>query len=119
MPLRAPLTDRQNCILDLIVKHFEMHHEPPTIRHLMRQTGITSTNGVRQHLKALESKGFIVRVPFRVRGIILRPDLRRDVKILRFIKNICEDDTINPINKISRISRICNKELKEKEEESS
>ncbi len=64
MQLR-PLTRRQQEILILI----EARPIPPTIRDLCRDLGLRSTNSVHQHLKALETKGAIVRSPFEARAI--------------------------------------------------
>lgn len=43
----------------------------PTIRDLGDQLGIASTNGVNDHLKALEKKGLIVRPTTTARAITL------------------------------------------------
>src|SRR5260370_31951589 len=55
------LTDRQKEILHLILKETEVHGFPPTIREIGHEMGIRSTNGVNDHLKALERKGYLVR----------------------------------------------------------
>jgi repressor LexA len=60
MPL-DPLTERQQEILDFIGREIQKNGFPPTIREIGERLGIRSTNGVNDHLKALERKGYIRR----------------------------------------------------------
>ena len=55
------LTDRQQEILDFIVEEIQRQGYPPTLREISTQFGISSTQGVRLHIDALEKKGNIVR----------------------------------------------------------
>ncbi len=55
------LTKRQGTVLEVIAKHIEEVGYPPTIRELGNALGISSTNGVNDHLKALEKKGYLTR----------------------------------------------------------
>lgn len=55
------LTDRQATVLEMIASHIEEVGYPPTIRELGDALGISSTNGVNDHLKALEKKGYLER----------------------------------------------------------
>lgn len=55
------LTDRQQDILDFIVEEIQRQGYPPTLREICTQFGISSTQGVRRHIDALEKKGYIVR----------------------------------------------------------
>jgi repressor LexA len=55
------LTDRQQQLLDFIEDHVRIHGFPPSIREMADHMGIRSTNGVNDHLKALEKKGYIQR----------------------------------------------------------
>ncbi len=70
------LTARQREVLARIIKHIEEHNCPPTIRELAAELNITSTNGVRDHLRALMEKGFIKRNPRLSRGIELTGEWR-------------------------------------------
>lgn len=63
------LTPKQREILDFIRNHITKHSAPPTIREICKHFNISSTNGVRCHLTALENKGFIKRATYRSRGI--------------------------------------------------
>ncbi|MFA5508834.1 MAG: transcriptional repressor LexA [Vulcanimicrobiota bacterium] len=55
------LTDRQQEILDFIVEEIQRQGYPPTLREISSRFGISSTQGVRRHIDALEKKGYIVR----------------------------------------------------------
>lgn len=55
------LTKRQAEVLEVIARHIEEVGYPPTIRELGDVLGIRSTNGVNDHLKALEKKGYLTR----------------------------------------------------------
>jgi repressor LexA len=53
------LTERQRQLLEFIEEHVRTHGFPPSIREMADHMGIRSTNGVNDHLKALERKGYI------------------------------------------------------------
>lgn len=55
------LTERQARILDWIESYIERTGFPPTLREIGTAFGIASTNGVNDHLRALERKGYIAR----------------------------------------------------------
>jgi repressor LexA len=59
------LTDRQQEVLDFIVKYIEDKGYPPTIRDMQEGLGIGSLRGVTIHLDALHKKGFIERISSR------------------------------------------------------
>jgi repressor LexA len=63
------LTDRQLEVLRFIATEIEERGYPPTIREIGEALGIASTNGVNDHLKALEKKGFLVRDPVKSRAL--------------------------------------------------
>lgn len=65
------LTKRQKMVLTLITTWIADSGYPPTIREIGRELGIKSTNGVNDHLKALERKGYLVRDQLKSRA--LRP----------------------------------------------
>jgi repressor LexA len=56
------LTDRQKSILDFIVGEFKRTFIIPTVREIGAEFGIKSTNGVVDHLRALERKGWIIKL---------------------------------------------------------
>jgi repressor LexA len=63
------LTRRQQEILDYISTSIQGRGYPPTIREIGKHMGIRSTNGVNDHLKALERKGFLTRDDLKSRAI--------------------------------------------------
>jgi repressor LexA len=69
--MRQPLTDRQRQALDFISECLEDRGFPPTLREIGEHMGIRSTNGVNDHLKALERKGYLKREELKSRA--LRP----------------------------------------------
>lgn len=65
------LTDRQREIFEFIQRRIGEQGYPPTIREIGEFMGIRSTNGVNDHLKALERKGYLKREGLKSRA--LRP----------------------------------------------
>lgn len=65
------LTRRQKQVLDYIVDQIDEAGYPPTIREIGEHMGIRSTNGVSDHLRALERKGYLIRDESKSRA--LRP----------------------------------------------
>jgi repressor LexA len=68
---KEPLTDRQRAVLEFISSSIEQRGYPPTLREIGEHMGIRSTNGVNDHLKALEKKGYLEREDLKSRA--LRP----------------------------------------------
>jgi repressor LexA len=68
---RSALTDRQQEVLDFISASIDERGYPPTLREIGERLGIKSTNGVNDHLKALEKKGYLAREDLKSRA--LRP----------------------------------------------
>jgi repressor LexA len=64
------LTERQLAILGFIAGHIADKRFPPTIREIGEGMGIRSTNGVNDHLKALERKGFLERGEMKSRALV-------------------------------------------------
>ena len=65
----AELTNRQSQILDYISTSIDERGFPPTLREIGEFFGIKSTNGVNDHLKALEKKGFLARDHLKSRAM--------------------------------------------------
>ena len=63
------LTNRQQQILDYITEWILEQGYPPTIREIGQHMGIRSTNGVNDHLKALERKGYLKREGLKSRAL--------------------------------------------------
>ena len=64
------LTDRQKAIYDFLLKTIRERGFAPSIPEIGRQFKIASTNGVSDHLKALEKKGYIRRVGKRAFEVV-------------------------------------------------
>src|SRR5712691_3827724 len=64
------LTERQEMILAFIKKSIQDQGYPPTIREIGEHFGIRSTNGVNDHLKALERKGYLWRGEQQSRSLV-------------------------------------------------
>ena len=81
--MKPKLTDRQQEILDFIVDAVQTKGYPPTLREISHKFDISSTQGVRRHIDALEKKGYISREPgarsLSVATDILDLSLGRDV----------------------------------------
>ncbi len=68
--MATELTDRQREVLRFIAREIEDRGYPPTIREIGEALDIASTNGVNDHLKALERKGFLQRDAAKSRALI-------------------------------------------------
>lgn len=73
-PDPSTLTERQRLVLAFIEGHIRQHGFPPTIREIGRHLGIKSTNGVNDHLNALQKKGFLTREEGKSRTLQLTRD---------------------------------------------
>lgn len=71
------LTERQQMVLDFIRQSISDRGYPPTLREIGARMGIRSTNGVNDHLRALERKGYLTREDMKSRA--LRPTTTHDV----------------------------------------
>jgi repressor LexA len=65
------LTHRQQMVLEYIRRSIHDRGYPPTLREIGAFMGIRSTNGVNDHLRALERKGYLTREDMKSRA--LRP----------------------------------------------
>lgn len=74
------LTKRQRLVLEYIIEHIDEQGYPPTIREIGDHMEIRSTNGVNDHLKALERKGYLSRQDAKSRAI--KPILNADGDLL-------------------------------------
>jgi repressor LexA len=53
------LTERQQEILEFIQEYVENYSYPPTYREICKHFNISSTNGVKRHVDALQKKGYL------------------------------------------------------------
>lgn len=68
------LTERQQAVLQFVVRHIQQNQFPPTVREIGLALGIRSTNGVSDHLKALERKGYLERRGMKSRALVPTPE---------------------------------------------
>jgi repressor LexA len=73
-PAMQGLTKRQEQTLDFIRQSIEDRGYPPTLREIGEHMGIRSTNGVNDHLRALERKGYLTREDMKSRALKLVED---------------------------------------------
>lgn len=66
---RPKLTARQQKVLDYVIDTISKNGFPPTLREIGEHMGIKSTNGVSDHLKALERKGYLKKSSLRARAL--------------------------------------------------
>lgn len=69
-----PLTERQAAILRFITEEVSIRRRPPSLQEVMARFRLSSSNAVRDHLAALERKGYIRREPGSRRSIALTPE---------------------------------------------
>jgi repressor LexA len=67
-PRPRPLTDRQIAIHTFMLEYQKEHGMPPTLREIGDHFEISSTNGVQDHMRALERKGAVDHRPLVSRG---------------------------------------------------
>lgn len=72
------LTLRQEEVLGYIQLYMREHGTWPSFREIEQHFGFRSTNAVMGHLKALERKGYISRVPGQARTFRINLDLESD-----------------------------------------
>lgn len=75
------LTERQRAVLDFISDSITQRGYPPTLREIGNHLGIRSTNGVNDHLRALERKGYLTREDMKSRTLRLVRDLEGGVTV--------------------------------------
>jgi repressor LexA len=95
------LTARQEQVLAFIRESIVDRGYPPTLREIGAHMGIRSTNGVNDHLRALERKGYLSREDMKSRA--LRPrDLDPSEKPAQ--SSAAQDDSIARIPVLGRIA---------------
>ena len=78
------LTHRQNMVLEYIRRSITDRGYPPTLREIGAFMGIRSTNGVNDHLRALERKGYLTREDMKSRALrptVINADTKLPIKV--------------------------------------
>lgn len=79
----VPLTTRQQTVLDCIRQYQDVHGAPPTQAELAEAMGFRSRTAAKDHLKALERKGYIRILSDQSRGIrLLEPAQDRGLPLV-------------------------------------
>lgn len=58
-------------LLGFVVGFVDDNGYPPTLREVCKAVGVRSTNGIREHLRALIHAGLLVRYPKIARGLVV------------------------------------------------
>ena len=111
------LTDRQHQVLNYIRESIQERGYPPTLREIGAHMGIRSTNGVNDHLRALERKGYLTREDMKSRALRPRdlhldpatgremmPDASRPANDANYGKNGAVDDNMISVPLLGRIA---------------
>lgn len=91
------ITERQRSVLRFIQDFIAKERFPPTLREIGNNFGMKSTNGVNDHLVALEKKGYIRR----------RSDISRGIEILHPEH---EGAAINPTHNLPVVTKLTDKD---------
>jgi repressor LexA len=84
MPVAMKLTTRQKQVLAYVKDQQRLTGFVPTLQETAKHFGFKSLNSVRQHLRLIEKKGFVHRVPGRSRALVVTGrDGRDDSDLVR------------------------------------
>ena len=87
------LTDKQALILHSIIVYIQDNGFPPTLREIGERFNITSTNCVKDHLRAIQRKGYILVTDYQPRAIkVLRMTNGEPTKLRFFIQRTSNDE---------------------------
>ncbi|HEY4103576.1 MAG TPA: transcriptional repressor LexA [Polyangiaceae bacterium] len=95
------LTGRQEQTLDFIRKSIEERGYPPTLREIGEYMGIRSTNGVNDHLRALERKGYLRREDMKSRALKL---VSNSDTVTRSSEKPSNDDDMIEVHVLGRVA---------------
>ena len=101
------LTQRQKMVLEFIQTTIDTDGYPPTLREIGNFMGIRSTNGVNDHLRALERKGYLTRKDMKSRT--LRPTrvperMVKSTSVANFVQDTIADDDLIEIPILGRVA---------------
>jgi repressor LexA len=91
-----PLSSRQAEVLEFIVAWIDQHGVPPTFREIGDHLSIRSTNGVSDHVRALERKGYVERAG--------DPGAARSLRVTRQARGKLEDERVVGLPVLGRIA---------------
>jgi repressor LexA len=79
----APLTERQQSILEFIESEMRERGYPPSVREIGEAVGLTSPSTVHSHLARLQKLGYLRRDPSKPRALEVRYDPNSGAAVLR------------------------------------
>lgn len=91
------LTKKQSQILDFIRKRIDEGGVAPTLREIGKAFGITSTNGVHQHVSSLIRKGYLKKGDYLARSLQLPGAQRSAVRRLPLVGSVPAGGPIDAI----------------------
>ena len=94
------LTEKQKAVLEFVRQSLQEDGSVPTVREIAAHFGFRSVNAVRDHLAAIERKGYISRRPNLARGIELAPDLREAESGLPIVGRVAAGQPITAIENL-------------------
>jgi repressor LexA len=102
-------------VLEFIQNTINVDGYPPTLREIGNFMGIRSTNGVNDHLRALERKGYLTRKDMKSRTLRPTAAVERLLKSssIRPIDGESDDDDINDMIEIPILGRVAAGALQE------
>jgi repressor LexA len=108
------LTERQTQILDFIRETVAASGMPPTVAEITAAMGVSSTNGIRGHLQALDRKGAIELIPNASRGIRLldQPEMEEEQLGLPIVGQVAAGSPILAEEHIEDYCRVDNDTFK-------
>jgi repressor LexA len=98
--VKTKLTDRQRKVLEFIKEKISAHGSSPTIREIGKYMKISSTNGVRLHIKALIKKGYLKKTNFIARGLEVTDMVIADIRKLPLVGTVPAGMPIDAIENI-------------------
>jgi repressor LexA len=99
------LTQRQREILDFISSSIVERGYPPTLREIGLHFNIRSTNGVNDHLKALEKKGHLRREDLKSRAMRpVLPDGTGEIVPMRQLTPHSDDDDMLEVQIVGKVA---------------
>lgn len=68
---KTPLTTQQQKVFDFVLEFKENNHFWPSLRDIRDAFGWTSINTVECHLRSIEAKGYLYRIPNIARAYVI------------------------------------------------
>lgn len=80
--MHAPPTERQREIAEYLESEMRQRGLMPTQREIAMRFGFASLNSVRSHLRLMENKGMLERLPSKARGLRLKRSPSAEIPLL-------------------------------------